>query len=214
MAKTDRQTDKTTQWAMTVYEEQFHLLIFMPELVAEWGWQDEICPDTQRPHRQGYFRTKRQVRFSQAKSMLPGVHIEPAKNWAALLKYCKKTDTAVEGSQVHQTNTTKAMTMADALLKLAYYAIPITIGDHEWEKANIEDIIKKRVKDQFWTAVITILWDEPTLVSLYSQPQYLTTWANTKSLWMEIAAVVPPTSWADEKTDRQTDSLPNNAFEN
>lgn len=210
MAKTDRQTDKTTQWAMTVYEEQYHLLIFMPELVAEWGWQDEICPETQRPHRQGYFRTKRQVRFSQAKSMLPGVHIEPAKNWAALVKYCQKTDTAVEGSQVHQTSTSKAMNMAQALLMIAYHAMPIEIGDHEWEKSNIEDIIKKRVKAQFWTAVLDILESQPTLVSLFSQPQYLTTWANTKSLWMERVRECPP----EAETDRQTDSLPNNAFEN
>jgi len=87
---------------MTVYEGQWNLLEQMPPEVAEWGWQDEVCPDTGRKHRQGYLRTKSQVRFTALKKILPGVHLEVAKNWSALQEYCKKVDTAVEGTQVHQ----------------------------------------------------------------------------------------------------------------
>jgi len=37
-----------------------------------------------------------QVRFSAVKKMFPGAHIEVAKDWSALLKYCQKEDTRVE----------------------------------------------------------------------------------------------------------------------
>jgi len=87
---------------MTVFEAQWNLLSQMPHEVAEWGWQDEVCPETQKKHRQGYVRTKTQMRFSQMKKVLPGVHIEVAKDWNKLVQYCRKSDTSVEGTQVHE----------------------------------------------------------------------------------------------------------------
>lgn len=99
MAQTDRQTDKTTRWAFTAFEEQWGLFREMPDIVAEWGYQTEECPKTGKRHYQGYLRTRTQQRFSALKKVLPGVHLEPARNWDALLAYCKKTDTRVEGTQ-------------------------------------------------------------------------------------------------------------------
>lgn len=106
MEKTDRQTDKTTRWAFTAYQDQWALFEAIPPGIAEWGWQREICPETNREHYQGYFRTSQQQRFAWVKKILPGVHIEPAKNWLKLIQYCKKEDTRVPGSKPeHHTNS-------------------------------------------------------------------------------------------------------------
>ena len=120
MAETDRQTatkgnGKTTHWAITVYEDQWSLMKEMPFQITEWGWQEELCPTTQRKHYQGYAITAKQYRWSgchgdykvstELRNILPGVHWEPAENWSALLEYCKKKETAVSGTSVHKKQT-------------------------------------------------------------------------------------------------------------
>lgn len=105
MAKTDRQTDKSSRWAFTAYEQQWSLFETISPGIAEWGWQEEICPDTNRKHYQGFIRTSQQQRFSWLKKLFPGVHLEVAKNWEALLQYCQKKQTAITGTSVHVTNT-------------------------------------------------------------------------------------------------------------
>lgn len=92
--------DKSTRWSFTAYEAQWNLFTLMPPLIAEWGWQTEVCPTTGKRHYQGWLRTTSQVRLRQLRRVLPGVHLEIAKNWEALLTYCSKTDTAVPGTQV------------------------------------------------------------------------------------------------------------------
>lgn len=89
--------DKSTRWQFTAYERDYPLLDSYTqtphELIAEIGWQDEICPETKNKHRQGYVRTVRQVRFAQLKAIMGSIHLEKAKNWEALKKYCEKEDT-------------------------------------------------------------------------------------------------------------------------
>lgn len=99
-------TDKSTRWQFTAFEGQYPILDALANdpgnLIAEIGWQDEIAPETQKKHRQGYVRTVRQVRFKQLQEVLSGVHLEVAKNWSALLNYCKKAETKdPSGNQVH-----------------------------------------------------------------------------------------------------------------
>jgi len=114
-AKTDRQTDKSSRWQFTAYEDQWHLFETIPPGIAEWGWQKEMTK-TQRPHYQGYLRTTSQTRMSALIKILPGVHLEvcgkntPEKPqsecWKALVQYCKKLDTRVEGeAHVHVVNS-------------------------------------------------------------------------------------------------------------
>ena len=104
-------SDKTTRWAFTAYEGQWHLFKKMHPLVRQWGWNHEKCPNTERLHYQGYMITRGQHRFKGppgAKSIpadslrkfFPGVHIEAAipDKWQALLNYCKKSDTQVPGT--------------------------------------------------------------------------------------------------------------------
>ena len=106
MSKTDRQTDKSSRWAFTAYEDQWVLFNTMPIGVAEWGWNAEICPETSRKHYQGYLRLTQQQRFAWLKKLLPGVHLEIAKDWLALKAYCAKADTRIEGTTpVSQVNT-------------------------------------------------------------------------------------------------------------
>jgi len=98
MSQTDRQTDRTTRWAFTAYEGQWALFNTMPSGIAEWGWNAEICPDTNTPHYQGYLRTTAQQRHAWLRKLFPGVHIEVAKNWEALKKYCAKEATRMPGT--------------------------------------------------------------------------------------------------------------------
>nr|ALE29626.1 replication associated protein [Lake Sarah-associated circular virus-15]ALE29629.1 replication associated protein [Lake Sarah-associated circular virus-15] len=98
-------TIKSTRWAFTAYEGQWHLFETMPPEIAEWGWQTEKCPDTDRLHYQGYLMLQRQQRLASLVRLLPGVHFGAARNWTDLVNYCRKKDTRVEGTeQVHRTN--------------------------------------------------------------------------------------------------------------
>lgn len=198
--------EKTTQWAFTAYEQQWDLFKVVPPLIAEWGWQTEVCPNTQRKHYQGWIRTIRQCRFSQISKLLPGVHIEPARDWIALKEYCKKKETAVSGTQIVQRQTdrqTKHMTMAESLILLARYADYDTRTiEQKLESVNSDD----RFKAEYWLLSGEVLRQDPGLVAVYSQPQYLRSWVNYRSIWMEIAAL--SVAAEIDQTDRQTDGWP------
>lgn len=208
-------TDKTTRWAFTAYEGEWHLFKTMNDKIAEWGWQTEKCPDTQREHYQGYLRTKTQQRFSTMKAMFPGVHLEQAKNWNALLEYCKKTDTAVAGTRVAQTNPSQPMTMADALKKLALY-IPFKKCVNWLESSNPIKEHEEFIKHEFWTAVKEMLRKDPNSVGLWTQPQYFRAWQHTREVWIDLAIEeveigVSSNDEGGDETDRQTD-IPTYAF--
>jgi len=93
--------DKSTRWSFTAYEAQYPLFDVIPPPVNQWGWQTEICPDTGREHRQGFIQLKQQQRFSFMKNLFPGLHVEIARNWAALIQYCQKEETRKEGTVPH-----------------------------------------------------------------------------------------------------------------
>ena len=116
----DRQTDrdesgflkgsgKTTHWAITVYEGQWHYLEKPPQDITWVDGQYEECPTTQKKHFQGACITRSQHRWSGCKGdykvaeslrqILPGVHFEPASDWKKLLQYCKKEETRIPGTQ-------------------------------------------------------------------------------------------------------------------
>ena len=91
-------TEKTTRWQFTAYESQYAMISQCPMGVAKIGFQDEVCPTTNRNHRQGYILLKEQQRFSWMKKTFPGLHVEVARNWQALVQYCKKEATRAEGA--------------------------------------------------------------------------------------------------------------------
>lgn len=170
---------KSTRWVFTAYESQWPLFNSMPAIVAEWGWQTEKCPDTERLHYQGYLRTSRQVRLSQLRGIFPGVHFEIARNWLASKNYCKKSETAVPGTQTNMVNPAKAMTMAQALTRIA---------SHRWEITHDKFLepekYEKAIKAEYWNAVREILDDEPDAVGVYTQPQYERAWMKTREVWI------------------------------
>jgi len=114
-------TDKTTRWAFTAFEAQWKHFEKMPREIGAWGWQLEKCPDTGKLHYQGYIRTLGQHRFKgepgpqsvpadSLRRLLPGVHITAAANWQALINYCKKKESKVEGHEpVHEVSTFPTM---------------------------------------------------------------------------------------------------------
>jgi len=199
MSQTDRQTDKDreTKWSLTVQEGQWHLLDVMPEIVAEWGWQEEIAPTTGSKHRQCYVRTKRQVRFAQMKKTFPGVHIEMALEWSKLVNYCKKTDTAVPNTQIHQlapVNTAK--TMAQVLVQICShlpYHEPMTM---DMTPKQIEE----RLSSDYRHACEEILMENPNLVGLLGLQLYERNFKLFKKVFSHFAIAE-----IESQTDRQTD---------
>lgn len=169
MGETDRQTDKTTRWAFTAFEPQWSLFESMPDIVKEWGWQTEVCPDTQRKHYQGYILTRTQQRFAALRKALPGVHVEAARNWSALLNYCKKTDTAVEGTQKHEVNVRKYLKFHEALQRIANAWIFTEDGDFD---------------TQYQRAIMALMLINEEDVSLYSNPQLMRAFKMTQPYWL------------------------------
>lgn len=187
--------DRSQKWGFTAYEGQWPLFDVVPDLVRVCEWQTEECPDTKRLHRQGFFTTTRQVRFEQAKRLYPGVHLLIPHNWAAWVQYCRKERTRV-GPTVRQENTSKAMTMADALTRLASYTLPYDFVDY------CKDDFHER---EYWSAVNEILTIDPNSVGLYTQPQYLRAWIHTSRIWKTNSEESVAATIDMEETDRQTD---------
>lgn len=190
MAHLDLQA-KSTRFQFTAYEGQFALFEAMPPIVAEWGWQQEVCPTSQRQHYQGFLRTHRQHRLKQLVDMFKGVHIEIARDWNALVNYCKKTETAVEDTRVHETVATASMSMAKALILVAKHRPSIDFSRCE----TVKDL-KDKYAHEYEVAVGEILLENENLVGVYSQPQYERAWVKWRKVWVEKS----------EKTDRQTDN--------
>lgn len=184
-------TDKSSRWSMTVYEEQYKLLEHMPPDVAEWGWQDEVCPDTQRSHKQGYLRTKSQMRFSALRKILPGIHLEIAKDWNALKQYCTKSDTRdPNGEQVHQLNNipskyTYASEVAERLVEQCDY--------DEWSNWLTADLCEN-------IKAFAILDIESGRLGI----EWIIIDPNWKLLWKETGKAMLIRAYKKRQTDRQT----------
>jgi len=202
----DRQTDKTSRWAFTAFKEQWNLFETMPSIVAEWGWQTEIAPDTQREHYQGFIRTHTQCRFAQMKKCFPGVHIEASRNWPALLAYCDKTDSAVAGTKVHAVSTKEHLTMSKALLKLAAH-VPFSAPMTTEELLSIKDLekfFKDQIDREYIAASKELIREDSELVGLYTSNVMKQAWHWYREVFLEksIESVLES---CDQQTDRQTD---------
>lgn len=187
IGKTDRQTDKSSRWQFTAYEDQWALFVSMPPGIAEWGWQKEQCPKTQKLHYQGYLRTPAQVRFSALKKILPGVHLEVAKNWQALVAYCAKIETRVEGeAAVHVVNTYYTQyTYAEKLGRQLYQLYSNDIGD--WSDkvalANVEAHARLDIR----AGHREVAW-------IISNPNWKVHWKYWKDILLSYSINAPPSS--------------------
>lgn len=184
----DRQTDKTTRWSFTAYEEQWYLFVNIKAYpdVAEWGWQLEKCPKTDRMHYQGYIRTKRQFRHAGMRKMFPQVHIEGAREWFKLVNYCRKKDTAIEGTQIHARNDTEFWSLERLMIELTHH-VPAAIESVQEVQDRHHVTFKPGEIDSqiFWYCARQVLMDEPNRASSLNQPSIERFFTKTRSVWMD-----------------------------
>jgi len=206
MTQTDRQTDKTTRWAITVYEPQYDMLDSIISNIKDnpnirmIKYQDEICPDTGRMHRQGCMLTTSQHRFKgkvpneSCRKLLPNVHIEPARDWPALLKYCEKEDTrdpeghAVKAvSEYVRTETHDLMTdiakMYREVLELNSEMLP--------EKKPTEKVTDFLTREYVFLTSL-ILRRNPKNCGFYGQPMPRNLWKDYRDVWIDRAISITP----------------------
>lgn len=98
--KTQARNTKGRAWSVTInnpnedWKPLFDKSIFSDTVAQlERGAQEGTL------HVQGGVYFKNAVTFQRVKDLFPTAHIEPAKNWKALVNYCQKTDTAINGSR-------------------------------------------------------------------------------------------------------------------
>nr|WPR18782.1 MAG: replication polyprotein [Owegonang virus 28] len=185
-------SDKSSRWSFTAYEGQYPLidsLVDKPhELIAEIGYQDEVCPETQRKHRQGYVRTVRQVRFKQLSEVLRGVHIEVARDFMKLKQYCQKVATRdPEGQQVH-----KQFERPKTLHELMMWMADIAWQDYEDQDRQTDrhpsyPSSPPERKAQFVNLSATILMAKPEYVAILAQPIAKHAWHDYRAVWLQKA---------------------------
>jgi len=194
-------SDKSSRWQFTAYEEQFSLFRSMPPGIAEWGWNTEICPKTNRTHYQGYLRLQSQQRFAWLRKLLPGVHLEIAKNWTALVQYCAKEDTRAPGTEpVHHVNDiptqfSYAEEVADRIVQQEKLILSRNPNHRSFTLWSLEEalvVVETVVRSDIASGRRGIQW-------IASNPNWKVMW---KAFWKEclLAAFRP------KKTDRQTDA--------
>lgn len=184
-------SDRSTRWAFTAFENQWPLFEKMPDLVKEWSWQTEVCPDTGRKHYQGWILTNSQQRHSALIKALPGVHIEIAKNWNALISYCRKEETRdASGSVVHQVNQREYLTLDKALMRLANV---FDLEGFERDVKNPDNKTKSVQKQYFQKAVQELVRENPADIGYYVRPDVERGWHLAGNVFLE-----------KRQTDRQT----------
>lgn len=195
----DPQADMTTRaswWSVTLNnptDDDDTRLKNRPTWVKRLKYQLEQGGEEGTPHYQIALQTT-QTRMSQVKQWLPRAHIEVARDKNALLKYCEKADTAVDGTQVDI--KTEFLTMDKALMEIASLANDITELYMPEDATNLE--LKRRkeewIREEYWQAVNQILLEKPSTVGLFTNPQLERAWVKTRQTWISIK----------DRQDRQT----------
>lgn len=87
-----------------VLEEAQKFSHVLNEYCKQWYFQIEKGNETNYVHYQGCASLRTKHRLSEIKNLLGrmDVHIEPAKNWSALVNYCQKEETRLYGPWSHQ----------------------------------------------------------------------------------------------------------------
>lgn len=190
--QTDRQTDKSSRWAFTAFESQWSLFdkdqLKEHTIVKDCGWQEEVCPDTQRRHYQGYMLTQRQVRLSQLVKEFPGVHFEVARDWMKLLNYCRKTDTAVPDSQVKYSSDRQYLNMHSAFILLGkeYAENKEDFYNDLLEYTKLQGAKDPDVFEYKWLSR-RLVDKQPEDVAVYSNPQFQRAWIDYGRTFKRLA---------------------------
>lgn len=189
--------NKHQRWAFTAYEPEWAKvdeLAADQQFVKMLKYQTEVCPSTGRRHRQGCLITQRPIRFNALRSRIAGVHIEPAKNWTALLAYCEKAETRdASGASVSIDNTSfKPKRLNDFMMDIAVATWELwDISVHSGGTAQLDNppthtplLHKKDIMAEYWEAVKWIILTVPEAIGMYAQPMPQTAWVNTREVWL------------------------------
>lgn len=194
----DSQTDSTTRashWGITINNptaDDRTKLRTQPRWLRMVKGQDEIGANGTL-HVQAYANTA-QVRMSQLKEWLPRAHfkaLSTQQHIANTKDYVHKDETCADVASrfeyaYAQTNT--PLTMAEVLTQMAEYAFAATkITDRmaELTVANRKAADPKVVyEEEFWHISRIMLTQNPDLVALLTQPQYMRAWINTRQVWI------------------------------
>lgn len=171
---TDRQTDKSTNWAVTAFGNDITLLEDVnsyPSYVKKVFGGRETCPDSGRLHFQGHIQLHTQQRLSAIKKWLPTAHLEIARNFKASIAYSMKSDTA-SGEKNEVPNPKPFIDNQTALMMLARTDLSGT----ELSETDIPD-------HGFWPRVRCILLTQPHLCGLFGKPDLYRLWKHTWAVW-------------------------------
>lgn len=208
---------KATRWQFTAYEDQFHIIDAIERAInnsEEWDmidfrtlkYQTEICPDTGRTHRQGALQSSKQIRFTTMKRLLQGVHVEPARNWHALLKYCEKTETRLTTGKRVDTSTESRPIRIDELMvefgciwweeqtcpscKYIYgYGGHYHMHAFHLEMCVPHKTYKPPGNPNYWEIANTFIDRFPHLAGLVAQPMPQNLWKHTRQTWLSKALI-------------------------
>jgi len=158
MAQTDRQTDRerAIHWNSGIFDcsGNWDKLTVLPAFVKEVHRQKEVCPSTGREHYQTHVVCHRQVTLNQMRRWIQ-THWKPIKGAeyiANSLNYCRKKDTAVEGTFEIQKGE-KYLRIHELLMAIAKALrkdlIPVPHPGHtQWDAYRVTQEMKK-YEEQF-----------------------------------------------------------------
>ena len=184
MAKTDRQTDKATWWAVTAYNDDITILEnkeTYPDWVLKVYGGREQCPSTGTIHFQGAVQCVRQQRFAAMKSWLPTANLKPAIHKECLVKYVMKEETAIgPKNEVVNDHAIPYMT-TDILLK--------TITGYAVTQFGLDPITNEPVnlvgtEELWWKCVNMLLMVHPQLAGNFLNKQLMNLWLKTFDTWV------------------------------
>lgn len=163
---------RSPYWCFTIHEEE------KPDIetkdISYLVYQQEECPTTKKKHWQGYVEFKNRKRFNQVKDILgEKAHIEPRRgNSQQASDYCKKTETAIAGTQ-HEEGTLSipAQCGLDAIKVMIDKGAKIEqvaeehFGQYLRYNKNIRDYISLKFKQEipagFAKVKVTVYWGKP-----------------------------------------------------
>lgn len=193
--------NKNTRFAFTAFEGQYAAVDHAQtdsDMVKMLAYQEEICPDTGRKHRQGCLQTQMPVRMSKVRALLPGVHIEVARDWFGLVQYCQKAETRdASGASVRIVNPhverKKVSDFLDDIADIIWdewvqdQMIPKSERDYDHPPTHPTRSKPDDVKEEYWRAVRAIVGGNPDAIGILAQPLPQNAWKNTRQVWLDRA---------------------------
>lgn len=187
-------------WSVTIHSVTDDIrsqLKSPPKFIREMWYQDEIAPTTGALHIQGCFHTS-QLRFSTLKEWLPTAHIEAAINKDALIAYCSKSATSVEGTFIHYgganviVNPEDGESQVDLNLSLNEILLMIASHVHEDEWANFEP------KELYDMAVNRLTLLVPHLVDKFTRQNVQSAWKVVNYSYLRIYQQIQNDNYEEE----------------